>query len=237
MPRIARVVAVHVPHHITVRGNNRQNVFFRVEDYQFYLSLLEIFLREFNVKMVGFCLMTNHIHEILIPHEEDALAKALGRIHSRYAQYINLGFGRSGHLWQDRFFSCPLDPPHLWTALRYVERNPVRAGVVEQAWNYPWSSAVAHVTGRDSTGLLSMELWKSNFQPAEWRPSLEQEDDPALRQRLKLATRRGRPCGSDTFIREIETQLGRQLRPSPIPRAGRRSSPTCKPKMPLILKE
>lgn len=218
MSRIARVVAVHVPHHVTLRGNNRQNVFFQVQDYQFYLSLLETYLRKFNVEMLGFCLMTNHVHEILIPHEEDALAKALGRIHSEYAQYINRGLGRIGHLWQDRFFSCPLDPPHLWTALSYVERNPVRAGMVERAWDYCWSSALAHVSQTDRTGLLSMGWWESAFTPDQWRQMLEREEDPSLRLRLKQATLRGRPFGSDRFVREIEAKVGRPLRPSPVGR-------------------
>jgi putative transposase len=234
MSRIARVVAVHVPHHITLRGNNRQNVFFRVEDYQFYLSLLETYLYEFNVEMLGFCLMSNHVHEILIPHHEDALAKALGRIHSRYAQYINLGFGRSGHLWQDRFFSCPLDPPHLWTALSYVERNPVRAGMVERAWDYHWSSALAHVSQTDSTGLLSMGWWESGFTPAQWRQMLEREDDPTLRHRLKQATLRGQPFGSDRFVREIETKLARPLRPSPVGRPKRKAAMPHELEAPLI---
>ena len=215
MPRIARAVATNVPHHVVLRGNDQQDVFHQLEDYQFYLSLLEIYLPKFNVEMLGFCLMTNHIHEILIPHEEDSLAKALCRIHSRYAQYVNLGLGRTGHLWQDRFYSCPLDAPHLWTALSYVERNPVRAGMVAQAWDYPWSSATAHVTGQDSSGLLNMDLWESTYTPVHWRESLEEDDDPAFRRRLWKATLRGRPCGSDSFIQEIETQLGRQFRHSP----------------------
>ena len=81
MPRIARVVALNVPHHVTLRGNDQQDVFHELEDYQFYLGLLEIYLQKFNVELLGFCLMTNHIHEILVPHEEDSLAKALCRIH------------------------------------------------------------------------------------------------------------------------------------------------------------
>jgi putative transposase len=222
MSRIARVVAVDVPHHITLRGNNRQNVFFRTEDYEFFLSLLETYLHDFNVEMLGFCLMTNHVHEILIPHQEDALAKALGRIHSQYAEYINHGMGRSGHLWQDRFFSCPLDPPHLWTALSYVERNPVRAGMVERAWDYRWSSALAHVSQTDSPGMLSMGWWQSAFTSVEWRQTLEREDDPSLGPSLKQATRRGRPLGPDDFVREIETKVGRRLCPFPVGRPKRK---------------
>ncbi|MBZ5553760.1 MAG: transposase [Acidobacteriia bacterium] len=224
MPRIARVVALNVPHHVTLRGNDQQDVFHELEDYQFYLGLLEIYLQKFNVELLGFCLMTNHIHEILVPHEEDSLAKALCRIHSRYAQYVNLRFGRSGHLWEDRFFSCPLDEPHLWTALSYVERNPVRAGIVAQAWDYPWSSAVAHVTGQDSMKMLNMDLWESTFSPARWQQLLERDDDPLFRRRLAQATLRGRPCGSDRFIAEIESELSRQLHISRIEHPRRKVS-------------
>ena len=237
MTRIARVVAVHNPHHVTIRGNNRQDVFFQAEDYQFYLHLLNTYLQEFNVELIGFSLMTNHVHEVLIPHDEDSLSKALCRIHSRYAQYINLGFERKGHLWQGRFFSCPMDLPHLWKALCYVERNPVRAGMVEKAWDYPWSSAAAHASGQDSTGLLSMGLWQAAFAPAQWRQMLEQGDDPNLRRRLRQATLRGWPCGSASFAREIEDKLGRQFCISPSGRSKKEILSPSETRAPLIQKD
>jgi len=192
MPRIARTVAVDVAHHVTQRGNNRQTIFFGDEDRRFYLCLLEHYIRKFNVDMLGFSLMTNHVHLILIPPETNALANALGKVQSRYSQYINFRQGRSGHLWQNRFFSCPLEPPHLWCALCYIERNPVRAQMVKQAWDYPWSSARAHVTGQDQSGLLKMDLWQAAFTPAEWRKMLETPEEPMMLTGIRNATRHRR---------------------------------------------
>jgi hypothetical protein len=103
--------------------------------------------------------MTNHVHLIALPAREDSLSIFFRRVHGRYAQYYNACAGRSGHLWQNRFFACVLAPDHLWTALAYVERNPVRAGMVGRARDYPWSSAAAHITGHDEHDLLDMEWW------------------------------------------------------------------------------
>ncbi|MBZ5555081.1 MAG: transposase [Acidobacteriia bacterium] len=192
MARTARTVAVDVPHHVTQRGNNQQTLFFDDEDRRFYLCLLENYIRKFNVDMLGFSLMTNHVHLVLLPPEANALAKALGKVHSRYSQHNNLKQGRSGHLWQNRFFSCPLEPPDLWSALCYIERNPVRARMVKQAWDYPWSSARAHVTGHDPSGLLSMDLWQAAFTPAEWRKMLETPEEPGMLTDITNATRHGR---------------------------------------------
>lgn len=192
MPRHARVVAVNIPHHITQRGNDRQKVFFEDEDRQLYLRLLDKQAHKFAVDLIGFTLMSNHIHLILVPPEPNALAEVLGNAHSQYTQRFNFRYQRTGHLWQNRFFSCPLDRRHLWTALCYVERNPVRAGLVDYAWDYPWSSARAHVTGTDDTGLLGMDEWQAAFTPAEWKRMLMATEDPRALTLLRKATLQGR---------------------------------------------
>ena len=148
MPRAARVVIPGCAHHVTQRGNNRQEVFFVEDDRRVYLEFLRDASAKFGLRLGGYCLMTNHVHLLATPRREDSLAKALGRTHLLYARHINRMHGRCGHLWQDRFFSSSLDDECFWTAVIYVERNPVRAGVVGKAWEYPWSSALAHVTGR-----------------------------------------------------------------------------------------
>jgi len=154
MPRVARVVAAGVPHHITQRGNNRQDIFLTDEDRRFYLDVLREDNRRCGVRLLAYCLMTNQVHLVAVPERADSLARALRRAHSRYAQRFNRLYGRSGHLWQNRFFSSPLDRHHLVTALAYVELNPVRAGLVGRAEQYPWSSARAHITAEDSSALL-----------------------------------------------------------------------------------
>ena len=145
MPRIARIVVPGCAHHVTQRGNNHQDVFFVDDDRRVYLGLLKRAAAQYGLLIHGYCLMTNHIHLVATPKEEDSLAKALGRTHFAYAQYVNRLHGRSGHLWQSRFFSCTLDEDHFWAALLYIEQNPVRARICRMPWRFAWSSAEAHV--------------------------------------------------------------------------------------------
>jgi putative transposase len=159
MPRVARIVLPGQPHHVTQRGNNRQDVFFVDDDRHAYLDLLQAHGERFGFTVLGYCLMSNHVHIVGTPTRADSLAKAIGRTHFRYSQYINRRHRRSGHLWQNRFFSCALDEVYLWRTLCYVERNPVRAKLVRRAWAYPWSSASVHVSGTAPTGLLDLSGW------------------------------------------------------------------------------
>ena len=115
-----------------------------------YLSLVARHLQDTGVKVLAYCLMSNHVHWVVVPERADSLAVLFRRVHGAYAQAVNAGLGRSGHLWQNRFYSCPLSGSRLWVALRYVEANPVRAGLVGRAEEYRWSSAAAHLgEGRD----------------------------------------------------------------------------------------
>jgi putative transposase len=121
-----------------------------------------------------------------------------------------------GHLWQARFFSCPLDDQHLWRAMAYTERNPVRAGMVAIADEYRWSSARAHIHERDETGLLDLAVWRQRYDAAHWREVLRSgADEEALLARLRDATLRGRAMGSEEFVDRLEKQMGRKLRPNP----------------------
>jgi len=144
MPRVARIVVPGVPHHITQRGNNRQRVFFSDANRHLYLDLLKHYSQQLGLEVWAYCLMSNHVHLVAVPKSGDALAKAVGRTNFRFAQKLNYQLRRSGHLWQNRFLSCALEDVHLWRAMRYVERNPVRAGLVRVPWRYEWSSAAAH---------------------------------------------------------------------------------------------
>ena len=152
MPRRPRVVIPGVPHHITQRGNNRQPVFFSPDDRLFYLDLLSRHARRSGVHILGYCLMTNHVHLIAVPERDASLARALRHAHSEYSLALNRSARRSGHVWQNRYFSCPMSADRLLSALRYVELNPVRAGMVGAAWNWRWSSARAHTVAGASDG-------------------------------------------------------------------------------------
>jgi putative transposase len=218
MSRIARAVAPGVPHHVTQRGNNRQDVFFADADRELYLSILASQCARYHLELLGYCLMTNHIHLIAIPGNPESLAKAIGRTHWIYAQHLNSLHGRTGHLWQNRFFSCPMDGPHLVTAMAYLELNPVRARLARKAWDYPWSSAAAHVNGDDPRRIVSARRWKDFIAMADWSDYLASFRDHQADENIRLATMRGRPLGDDSFVAKIESTLGCRLRPSPVGR-------------------
>ena len=138
----------------------------------------------------------------------------IGRLHNDFSRWQQIQRDLTGHLWQNRFFSCPLDEDHFWEALRYVELNPVRAGLVRNAWEWPWSSARAHVTGIDESGPINMDPWRTRFDGNRWRSYLEEGlKSTGDLDRIRLATRTGRPLGSDDFIRCLEALTGRSLRP------------------------
>ena len=217
MPRVARIVWPGVPHHVTQRGNNRQDVLFVDDDRQVYLDILRKQSAKYGLRVLGFCLMPNHVHLVAIPSAVESLAKAVGRTHFVYTQYLNGLHRRSGHLWQNRFFSCALDEAYLWMALAYVDRNPVRAGLVRKAWQYPWSSAAAHVGQGASASLLDVGAWQQMSKGINFQPMLLQADEEGVK-RLRSNTHSGRPLGTDAFLSKLEHALGRRLRPLPVGR-------------------
>jgi putative transposase len=162
--------------------------------------------------------MTNHIHLIARPSAPESLAKSLGRTHLHYTQYVNRLHTRSGHLWRNRFFSCPLGREHFWQALRYIEQNPVRAAIVRRPWQYQWSSADAHLRRHDATGLLNLPYWKRISAQVDWRQALEKVQPKDMIDRIRLSTNTGRPLAGDSFISKLEKVLNKRLRPLPIGR-------------------
>lgn len=165
MPRTARTVIPKVAHHVTQRGNNRQDVFFVDDDRHTYKEILRRESDSCGLRINGYCLMTNHVHLVCEPQEEKSLAKALGLAHMKYTQYLNRMHNRSGHLWQNRFYSCPVEDDILPIVLRYVETNPVRARMVRNPWTYEWSSAAAHTGHKDEDILLDMNMFNRMARP------------------------------------------------------------------------
>jgi len=194
-------------HHITQRGVDHCPVFQTDSDRLTYLQLLRGSLAEADVKVLGWCLMTNHVHLVILPNREDSLALVLRRTHGRYAQYYNARIGRCGHLWQNRYFSCVLEPDHLWKALGYVDLNPVRAGIVETAEEYPWSSARAHRSGEDVDRLLDLEWWRGQEEARGWQ---ELQGDEAADRELERCTYAGRPFGRPEFVEQLGDRFGRR---------------------------
>lgn len=221
MPRLPRAVFANLPHHVTQRGNRREDIFFTDEDREAYLSWLKEYSEKHQVEILAYCLMTNHIHLIAVPEEDDGLQRVLKPLHMRYAQRINRERGWKGHLWQGRFFSSPLDEAYLWAAIRYVERNPVRAGMVRRAENYRWSSAAAHC-GKATDILLNPDSsWNKQFKSInDWSGWLAEGDEIEEIQMLRKNVEKGLPCGTENFIKRLGKLVGRELeyRPQGRPR-------------------
>jgi putative transposase len=228
MPRLARTVVPGCAHHITQRGNNRQDVFFVDDDRHVYLHLLKEQAARYALDIVGYCLMSNHVHIVATPRAENSLAKAVGRTHFRYTQYINRFHNRTGHLWQGRFHSCPLDRQHFWLAMRYVELNPVRAKICRKPWRYQFSSAAVHVDANAQSELLSLPRWYDMISPKQWRNQLDRKIDETDLARLRVNTHTGRPLGTDSFLSKLEKTLGRRVRPLPVGRPKKKRTKKSK---------
>jgi putative transposase len=197
MPRLARLVIPGLPHHVTQRGNQRRQTFFGDSDARLYLELLGRWCERAGTAVWAWCLMPNHVHLILVPSSEDGLAVALRQTHGRYASLINARKGGTGHLWQGRYGSFVMDERHLIACARYVELNPVRAGLVADPAEWPWSSARAHL-GQGPDGLTRtaplLDRWP------DWKAVLEGGLDSALRDAIRGRERTGRPLGDPAFL-------------------------------------
>jgi len=209
MARIARVVAPGYPHHITQRGNRRQQTFFCDDDYFAYLDLMAEWCRKYKVEIWTWCLMPNHVHLIAVPQSLEGLARAIGEAHRRYTRRINFREKWRGHLWQERFASFPMDESHLLAAAHYVEMNPVAAGLAKHPEEYRWSSARAHLSG-ENDGLVKVAPLLAMV--SDWRCFLELSPQDELNL-LHRHERTGRPLGTETFVKRLESDLGRTLQP------------------------
>jgi len=216
MARFARLVVPGYPHHVTQRGVRSIDIFDHDDDRLAYLSFMREESQRFGVTFLAWCLMSNHVHLIAVPSRPDALARAIGEAHRRYTRMKNFAAGVRGYLFQGRFGSCVLDQQHLLAAGRYVENNPVKAGMVTRATDYSWSSARYQCGLTDSDPLLQDRALAAMVD--DWSRFL-QEGNPAVEDSLVQKTRTGRPAGSREFVEQLERQTGRRLLPG---RPGRR---------------
>ncbi len=211
MPRIARIIAAGYPHHITQRGNNRATVFFDDVDRVTFLRLLRVNARKQQLQVLAYCLMDNHIHLLVVPETEGALSRGIGLTNMMYTQYLNRKLDHSGRIWQNRFFSCIVEnDQHLWDVARYIERNPLRTGVVTSAEAYRWSSARSHLA-ETTDPLLYEPSWLSPDKRSAYSEFLHLEDEDTD-EAIRRITRIGRPFGSEQFIDMLELKLDQPLR-------------------------
>jgi putative transposase len=211
MARIARVVAAGMPHHITQRGNRRQATFFSQEDYAVYIGLMAEWCRKYAVDIWGYCLMPNHVHLIAVPSDKEGLRLAIGEAHRRYTRRINFREGWQGHLWQERFSSFVMDERYLLACARYIENNPVRAKLAKRPEKWQWSSAIAHLSGRNDD-LVNVEPILSILNE-DWRKFLGGAIPSEELDEIRKHSRTGRPLGSKDFVSRLEQRLGRDLMP------------------------
>ena len=219
MARLARVVVRGLPHHVTQRGSRHLQTFFCDEDYLEYRRLVAQFCKTCKTKVWAYCLMPNHVHLVMVPSTVDGLRCTLGEAHRRYTRMVNLREDWRGHLWQERFHSFVMDERYLLAAVRYVENNPVRAGLCSAAEDWAWSSAAAHLSG-ENDALVTVKPMLDLV--PDWQHYLLGATDEQTREDIHKHMRTGRPLGNDAFLDRLERQTGRLLRPQkPGPKPNR----------------
>jgi len=216
MPRIARVVGVEYPHHITQRGNYRQEIFLDDEDRKKYLTLLFAESNKYRLKILSYCLMTNHVHFIGVPEKMDSMGNVFKYVNMKYSQYFNRKQGEKGHLFHGRFFSSIMDEHYTMACARYIERNPVRAKMVKDPWDWKWSSAGVHCGMEKESELLENRLFEyCEIDGKEWKGYISSREDPGEMIMIKGQTIKGRPLAGGDFIKELGKKLKRVLEVRP----------------------
>lgn len=205
MPRRYRIVVPEQPHHVIQRGNRSQQVFFYPGDKILYLKLLKKQIIKHNVKVWAYCLMDNHVHLVMVPKTQEGLAKAVAETNRKFTCHINDRYGWRGYLWQGRFISFVMDEAYLIQTVRYVENNPVRAGMVENAWDYLWSSARNHVKGAEDPLLSDCPIASI---VGDWKDYLKKPEGEGILKEIRKHILSGLPLGEDGFMESLAGKLG-----------------------------
>lgn len=228
MPRLPRNVLPGHPHHIIQRGNNHCPIFVIDEDYSYFKKTLSEACRRHNCMIHAYVLMTNHVHLVMTPRQEDGLAKVLQSVGRRYVQYFNTTYRRTGTLWEGRYKATIIDTEsYLLTCCRYVELNPVRAKIVDHPDEYRWSSYAANADGKSDPLVTAHSVFEALGtsrceRQAAYRDLFQARIDDKTLDSIREATQKGRVLGNDRFKDKIEQLLNRRIRP--LPRGGDRRS-------------
>jgi putative transposase len=227
MARLPRFVRAHLAVHATARGVDGCRLFRSGSDQRKYLKRFALVAEEEGVEIHGYCLLANHVHFLLVPKSDKALARLFLRVHTWWAMYFNAKYHRTGHLFQGRFYSAVLDKAHYWAALRYIETNPRKHNLSADLARWEYSSARQHLTGqRDEFIQLMMDAWHRRFTTQTYRGFLE-ESATELAARLEKSLARGLPCGADKWVKRLERKAKRRLHALP---PGRPPRPQQKPR-------
>ena len=218
MARMPLLVVSGYPHHVTQRGNRKLPTFFCDKDYRAYIEMAAEMKERSGVELWAYCLMPNHVHYVAVPRDMTGLSIFMQHLHRRYARRVNRREDWHGHLWQERFYSVPMDERHLLAAVRYVERNPVDAMLCPHASDWQWSSIHAHLQGADDKLVTVRPMLE---RVSDWSDYIHGEEETDAVENILANEKCGRPVGNAAFIDELESLTGRRIRkkrPGPPPR-------------------
>ena len=214
MPRRPRINLAEVPQHIVQRGINREPCFFADEDYHYYLHWLKKSAADWHCAIHAYVLMTNHVHLLVTPDKQDGIGKMMQSIGRRYVQYINRSYRRTSSLWEGRYKSSLVQAEeYLLTCMRYIELNPVRANMVNDAAQYKWSSyrhnGLGQTDERITPHSLYLALGKEDAErQTEYRGLFRSELDDVAIADIRLALAQGQPLGSERFAEMMCAAVG-----------------------------
>ena len=235
MPRLPRFVLVDHPQHVIVRGNNREPIFYADEDYQFYLEKLLKACNKHNCDIHAYVLMTNHVHLLITPHKKEGISKVIQMLGRYYVQYFNHTYQRTGTLFEGRYKATLIDSEqYALGCYRYIELNPVRAGMVEHPAEYPWSSYRHNALNEKNELVVGHELYKRLGKSIKkrcetYRSLFDVEVPQKTIEEIREATNKSWVLGSEYFKEKIADKINRPM--SPRGRGGDRKSKNYKIKI------
>ncbi|SMN01756.1 Transposase and inactivated derivatives [uncultured Candidatus Thioglobus sp.] len=221
MPRQPRLIIKDQPHHIIQRGNNKQIIFVADEDYQFYLKTLKDACIKYHCHLHAYVLMTNHVHLLITPKSDDGVSAVMQYIGRIYVRYFNDLHQKTGTLWEGRYKSAVIDSEnYLLTCYCYIEQNPLRAGMVKDINQYPWSSYHYHIKAHNDDLIQPHELYlllgqNTKERCANYQSIFEQTIPEKTIKIIRDLTNKSFVLGTDRFIIQIEAQFKRRIKPKP----------------------
>jgi len=218
MARLPRLSLPGIPQHVLQRGHNHLPSFFHSDDYELYLEYLSDAVEKYRVVVHAYCLMPNHVHLLMTPEEKYGISRVLQDLGRRYVRQINIQYQRCGTLWEGRYHACLIeDSDYLLKTYRYIERNPVRAGLANHPQDYNWSSYHSNARGRPSYLITPHSNYLKLGETAEDRRYVYERfvtsgESRRFLQMIQEATQSNRVLGNDQFLYEVEAELSVRVR-------------------------